>query len=131
MTTREAAAMYEAQHVMSVSGRRDAIYNPHGKPVSDLPVIYGFNNGGSRDWLNACAIAADGTVLGGHICSSEAYIPHDLGVLEGTRSDRHAKYREHYPDGYRMEFVPYREMYAHAGLMRAIELNKANAPQQA
>jgi hypothetical protein len=31
---------------------------------------------------------------------------HDLGILEGTRPDRHETFQKHYPDGYRMEFIP-------------------------
>jgi hypothetical protein len=50
-------------------------------------------------------------------------MPHDLGILEGTRPDRHETFRKHYPDGYRMEFVPYAEVEAHAGLKEAFRLN--------
>lgn len=47
------------------------IFNPHDKPETELPVIYGFNNGGSDDWWYGCLIAEDGTGLGSHICSAE------------------------------------------------------------
>jgi hypothetical protein len=125
MTTAAAQALYEAQHVYQYEGCACAVFNPHGKPVTELPVIYGFNNGGSPGWMSAVAIAADGVVLGGHCCSSEAYMPHDLGVLEGTREDRHRdQYSKHYPDGYRMEFVGSDSLDAHAGLSEAFRLNK-------
>lgn len=26
-----------------------AVYNPHNKSLEDLPIIFGFNNGGSRE----------------------------------------------------------------------------------
>lgn len=127
MTTRAAARLYLAQHLLEVEGRPIAIFNPHEKPVEELPVIYGFNNGGSPGWYNAMLMADDGTNLGGHLCSHPAYIPHDLGILEGSRPDRHETFREHYPDGYRMEFVPggADAVRGHEGLMAAYALNQA------
>jgi hypothetical protein len=105
-----------------------AVFNPHNKPITELPVIYGFNNGGSvgwMSWMSATAIAEDGTVLGGHICSAEYFMPYDLGIYEGARPDRHENdYQKHYPDGYRMEFVPSEEIEGHVALHAAFELNK-------
>lgn len=103
----------------------DAVYNPQVLPEDQLPTIYGFCNGGSPGWLEAAVVAQDGTYLGGHICSSEGYMPADLGVLEGTRPDRHETFREHYPQGYRMAFVPYAQVKGHAGLQAALEANRA------
>ncbi|RIY41981.1 hypothetical protein [Neopusillimonas maritima] len=122
MTTEAAAALYEAQHIYQMQGRPIAIYNPHDKPVSDLPVIYGFNNGGRPGWFSGALISQDGKWLGGHLCSSEAYMPHDLGILEGSRPDRHEEFKEHYPDGYRMEFVGYDDVLSHEGIKKAAEL---------
>lgn len=105
----------------------NAIHNPHGKPVDALPIIYGFNNGGRTGWLEGALLAADGTLLGGHVCSSEGFMPCDLGVLDGSRPDRHETFRKHYPDGYRMEFVGYEAVRGCAGLMEAIERSNALA----
>lgn len=104
-----------------------AVFNPHKKPVAELPVIYGFNNGGSPGWFSAVLIAEDGTGLGGHLCSHECYMPGDLGILEGSRPDRHETFREHYPEGYRMEFVPHGAVLAHPELTLAFERNKVLA----
>ena len=120
MTTPAAARFYEAQHALQMEGKAVAVYNPHGKPIQELPVIYGFNNGGSAGWLDAVLIAQDGKMLGGHVCSAESYMPHDLGILEGTRPDRHEGFCEHYPDGYRMEFVGHGDVPEHVGLQAAI-----------
>ena len=98
------------------------MYNPNGGPVSELPVIYGFDNGGGSLFLSALLIAEDGTHLGSHACSSEAYMPADLGILEDSRPDRHEKFKEHYPDGYRMEFVSYDDVPNHEKLMAAIKI---------
>lgn len=125
MTTPEAAARYEAQHQFENRGRGVAVHNPHSKPEAELPVIYGFNNGGSSGWLQGVLLAEDGTPLGGHICSSEGYMPHDLGVLVGTRPDRHEAFRAHYPDGYRMAFVGHVAVPQHEALLHAIELCNA------
>ena len=120
MTTKEAAAKYLAEHLSTCQGRPVSTYNPHGVSIDDLPVIYGFNNGGRSGWLEAVLLSQDGAQLGAHICSDEGYMPADLGVLEGTRPDRHETFREHYPDGYRMEFVPYEDIKTHAGFQEAL-----------
>jgi len=125
MTTKEAEQLYLAQHLNQWADRGWAVYNPHDKPIDALPVIYGFNNGGGPGWMSACLIAEDGTPLGGHCCSHEGYMPADLGVLEGSRPDRHEYFRKHYPDGYRMEFVSGSEVKGHEKLMAAI--NVANS----
>lgn len=108
-----------------------AVYNPHNKPVSELPVIYGFNNGGSPGWMSACLLAEDGSAMGGHICSSEGFMYGDLGILEGRREDRHEEFRKHYPDGYRMDFVPGDEVKTHAGLDAAYQKHLAKQTQDA
>lgn len=126
MTTPAAERLYRAQHCLAVEGKGAAIYNPHDRPVDELPVIYGFNNGGSRGWLSGQLVAEDGAGLGGHICSHEDYMPHDLGILKGSRPDRHEAFRSHYPDGYRMEFVP-GDPREHEGLMAACKRNQVLA----
>jgi hypothetical protein len=127
MTTRAAEALYEAQHVYKYEGRPSAVFNPQNKPVNELPVIYGFNNGGRHGCLQAVLLAQDGTELGGHTCSSEAYMPADLGILEGTREDRHEEFKAHYPGGYRMEFVRWADVPTHEGLKAAYSSNQARA----
>jgi hypothetical protein len=129
MTTAAAAALYEAQHVYMYEGRKAAVFNPHEKNIGELPVIYGFNHGGSEGWMSAVLISADGVVLGSHCCSSEAYMPSDLGVLDGTRPDRHQDFQKHYPDGYRMEFISFRDVRKSAGLMAAIAIFQADSAE--
>ena len=120
MTTLVAEALYLAQHEHEHRNRKYAVFNPNGKNISELPVIYGFNNGGDVAILEAVLIAEDGIFLGGHCCSHEGYMRHDLGILEGTRPDRHETFRDHYPDGYRMDFVGYADIKDHAGLNAAL-----------
>jgi hypothetical protein len=109
------------------------IYNPKNKPVEELPVIYGFNNGGSPGWYSGCLLAEDGTGLGGHVCSSEGFMYGDLGVAKGSRPDRHETFREHYPDGYRMDFVRSEDVRSHQGLAAAYQKNqqKSKAAKEA
>ncbi len=83
------------------------------------PKIYCFSNVKGGGEGIALAMAEDGTVLGSHFCSSEYYVPGDLGVIPGSRPDRHEAYAKHYPDGYEMEFVPDREVASNAGLQAA------------
>ena len=130
MTTAAAEKLYLAQHLVEWEGKGYAVYNPHDKPLAELPVIYGFNNGGDVGWYDATLLAEDGHCLGGHICSHEGYMPHDLGIIEGSRPDRHKTFREHYPDGYRMDFVGADRVRAHPGLAVAYERKQAIANEQ-
>lgn len=122
MTTPAAAALYLAQHNYANEGKSWAVFNPQNKKIEELPVIYGFNNGGSPGWFQGVLLAQDGTVLGGHCCSDEGYMYEDLGILEGTRLDRHETFQKHYPDGYRMEFVKYAEFKGHKAINDAMAL---------
>lgn len=112
-----------------------AIFNPHNKLVEELPVIYGFNNGGRPGWYLGALLAENGYGLGSHLCSSEGYMYGDLGILEGRREDRHEGFRQHYPDGYRMDFVTTPELLAksnpgfEAACARADELTAAEQPK--
>lgn len=126
MTTPLAEKLYLAQHEYEWEGTPYAIHNPNNKPLPELPVIYGFNNGGSKGWLQAVLLAEDGTCLGGHCCSHEGYMRHDLGILEGSRPDRHEEFRKHYPDGYRMNFVPWED----EELQAAFKKNQEKKAQQ-
>lgn len=121
MTTPAAAARYLAEHLVRNKDLGWAVFNPQDKPLEELPVIYGFNNSGPSDYLMAVLIAEDGTVLGSHICSHEYYMPYDLGILEGTRPDRHDTFKLHYPNGYRMEFVGRSDAPEHNGLNAALD----------
>ena len=100
------------------------IYNPENKPVEELPTIYGFNNGGQQGFMHAQLIAEDGVGMGSHACSSESFMPRDLGIIKGTRPDRHKGFKKHYPEGYKMEFVSYGDVNKHEGLQKAFELNQ-------
>lgn len=127
MTTEVAAKLYLAQHESEMQDKKWAVHNPQNKPILELPIIYGFNNGGSVGNYSAVLLAEDGTALGGHLCSAEGYMLHDLGILEGTRPDRHETFHKHYPDGYRMIFISMAEVKEHKGLMRACEKNQEQA----
>lgn len=129
MTTAQAAALYLAQHNMQWGDKPYAVYNPHNKSIGELPVVYGFNNGGGPGLYSGQLIAEDGTALGGHACSAEGYMYYDLGILEGSRPDRHETFRKHYPDGYRMDFVPYDQVRQHEGLEAAYQKNQQKAKE--
>lgn len=123
MTTEAAANLYLAQHLFDQQGRKRAAYNPHGKPTGELPLVYGFNNGGERDMWEAVVVAEDGTWLGSHCCSHEGYMPSDLGMLEGN-TYRAEAFTKHYPDGWRTEFIGAKDVPTHEGLNKAFRLNK-------
>ena len=124
MTTVAAARLYLAQHLVEWEGKGYAVHNPDDRSLAELPVIYGFNNCDDPQWCSGILMAEDGTALGGHLSSHESYMPHDLGILEGSRPDRHETFRAHYPDGYRMEFVRAADVRDHKGLMDALGPNQ-------
>ncbi len=124
MTTPEHEQLYEAQHIAKMKDKGYVTHNPHNKPVHQLPVIYGFNNGGQPRWMHACLIAEDGTPLGDWVCSSEAFMSNDLGIIEGSSSHWRETFHRHYPDGYRTEFVGIEEVPNHEGLNTALQLMK-------
>jgi hypothetical protein len=128
MTTASVAALYIAQHNHVWADKVYAVFNPQNRLLDELPTVYGFNNGGSHGMLSAVLLAEDGTHLGGHGCSAESYMHHDLGILEGSRPDRHETFQKHYPAGYKMDFVGADEVETHAGLNAAYEANQASRP---
>lgn len=85
--------------------------------------IYCFNNGGSPGWYHAIAIAEDGHVLAGHVCSHPSFIPHDLGIASTWK---HEKYNAHYGEGnWELELVAYEDLDNHPGLKAAFAKNDA------
>lgn len=130
MTTKAMADRYLAEHLARVGGRKWAVFNPNNLPEYELPVIYGFNNGGGGGLLSAALVSEDGEWLGGHACSHEGYMENDLGILEGTRADRHETFQKHYPEGYRMEFVRYSEFKDHKKLQEACQLAEAKSEEK-
>lgn len=109
--------------------KKNAVFNPHDKPINELPFIYGFNNGGSPGWYMGQLITQDGYGIGNHLCSAEGYMPHDLGIFEGSRPDRHKSFQKYYPDGYRMEFIPTSQLGEHKGINAAFKASKSLDPE--
>lgn len=88
--------------------------------------IYCFNNGGSHGWMHAVAIADDGHVLAEHVCSSEGFMSHDLGI---TSTWKHENYNAHFGEGrWVLEWVS--NPSDHAGLQEAFRLNAALAQKE-
>jgi len=52
--------MDRPQHIEEYQGHKAAVFNPNGIPVYDLPIILGFNNGGSPEASVARAAPEDG-----------------------------------------------------------------------
>ena len=86
--------------------------------------IYCFSNVKDGGDGIAYAMADDGNVLGSHWCSHEGYVPQDLGVIDGSRPDRHEDYKKHFPNGYEMEFIKSNKIESHKGLQKAFKLNQ-------
>jgi hypothetical protein len=78
--------------------------------------------------VHAQALAEDGTGLGGHISSNEFFARHDIGL---TSDWHHDAYREHYPDGYEVEWIEYKDLDSHEGFQKALKLNQERAARTA
>ncbi len=113
-----------AKHNLKYKDRKPVVFNPLKQEEDKLPTIYCFLKIIEGQKGIAVAVSQDGYVLGTHACSSEQYVPHDLGVLERTRLDRHdISYKKHYPNGYKMAFIKNEEMKAHSGFQEAYQKN--------
>jgi hypothetical protein len=98
------------------------VFNPYDKPLDELPIIFVFVNGHALGGPIGVALSENGHDLGSHACSSEGYVPGDLGARPGFRKDRHTnQYQTHYPDGYRMEYVPSQQIDEHKKLQAAFK----------
>lgn len=86
--------------------------------------IYGFCNSYSPGWEIAMALAETGQVLATHCCSSEGFMPGDLGMDGGDWSGKHEVYNEAFPDGWEAEFVWSHNIDKHEGLQAAIKKAK-------
>lgn len=119
MTTEQAEIMYLNQHLEDCKDLKNVIYNPHNIKYDKLPFIYGFNNGFRESFFEAFLLSEDGICLGGHACSNESYMPWDLAIIN-PNSDRHNAFKKHYPNGYRMIFIPSNDVKNNTGLQEAI-----------
>jgi len=125
MTTKEAEARYIAQHERDMEGKKNVVYNPEEKEISELPVIYGYSTGRELLYPHSVPgylIGEKGNVFRSQISSNEEYLPSDLGVLEGESPGRHEEFKKHYPNGYRMEFVKKEQMENNKGFREAYKL---------
>lgn len=92
--------------------------------MTDKPKIYVFCNSCAPQWHSALALAEDGTVLAGHVCSDHLWIPHDMGA-EGS-DWKHDDYDKHYPDGWELVLVEsLNDPKKHPGCAAAIVLAEA------
>ncbi len=114
------------ESIETLFSRDYEIYNPLNKDTKELPYIFGFNNGVSfGNYYEGCLISQNGYFLGGHICSSENFMYGDLGVIKNSRKDRHEEsFKKHYPNGYKMIFIPYDKVPLIKEIQEAFILNK-------
>lgn len=95
--------------------------------------IFGFINDENAFGFQAIAIGEDGKVVASHICSSESWAVHDLG-MDGQSNWKHDLYNAAYPGGWETEFVFSKNISIitgskfssinHPGLLAAFELSK-------
>jgi len=66
------------------------------------------------------ALAEDGVGIASHYSSGENWSKHDMGI---TSDWKHAYYEKHYPNGYELEWIDFKDLDNHEGYLKAMELN--------
>jgi hypothetical protein len=89
-----------------------------------MATVYLFSNAIGRSECCGFALADDGVMLATEWCSCDDYVRRDLGGYEYTRADLREKYAAHFPQGYQIVYVPWRNVIHHAGLQAAIALHR-------
>lgn len=86
-----------------------------------LRTIYGFLNGMLPDGLLiVTAVAEDGEVITSVAVKSENEGKRALGMDRKTRN-RHQLYQDKYPDGVKLEWIPFGLTTKHLGLQNAVK----------
>jgi hypothetical protein len=67
------------------------------------------------------ALAEDGTGLCSHLSSNPSFSRHDMGI---TSDWKHDIYKDHYPDGYELEWIETKDLDTHPGFIAAYDLNQ-------
>jgi len=98
------------------------IFNPHDKPIDELPTIYGFSKGNANETHFGCLLSEDGTLIHTKQSPTEFHLQYDLGILKDTQYEMHKYLRVYYPDGYRMEFVPSWKILNHGKLLKIMKI---------
>ncbi|TXH52572.1 MAG: hypothetical protein E6Q97_15625 [Desulfurellales bacterium] len=94
--------------------------------MTDKPKIYVFVNSGFRtNNLSVYAMAEDGEILAGHVCSHVGFIPGDMGL---NSNNKHEFYMGKYPDGFELKYLNELEAMTDPGFREAIKKNVARGP---
>jgi hypothetical protein len=70
------------------------------------------------------AMAEDGTGLANHLSSNISFSKHDMGL---TSDWKHDYYKEHYPDGYELEWIEEKDLDNHVEFCKACKINSEQA----
>jgi hypothetical protein len=98
---------------------RWTVFNPSGRPLSELPVVYGYEVmfKWKVSFVGLLSAAGDSYAIA---IGRGIDAPSRLGVVSGSRPDVDQYLRARHPNGYRMEFVPWVDFEAHEGLAKAL-----------
>jgi hypothetical protein len=73
------------------------------------------------------ALAEDGKCLARHLSSSVSFSKHDMGL---TSDWKHEHYKEHYPDGFELEWIDEDKLDGHEGFKAAYQKNQEKKKEQ-
>lgn len=101
------------------------VHNPHGKPVEELPIIYGAAVADLKDLgVGGKTITQEGMFLANWLSSNEEFLKSDLGIVEGGKASMKVLFDRVYPDGYRTEYVSLKDHDTHpviGPILKAVE----------
>ena len=103
------------EFITRYNGHMQAFYNPNNRLIADLPTIYGYTAERKGSSLVGRLVAQDGTIFASQICDDESHMLISFGIISNA-NENHKMFKEHYPDGYKMELVLEKETPTHAGL---------------
>lgn len=111
---------------------RSAMQDPNQNPQQHpKPTIYCFIQG--EPWpgdVSVVALAESGALLASHVSSSAEWARNDIGAppegaeLTPIGHSKHRVYGEHYPKGYRVEWVERDAVESHPGVQAAYDANR-------
>lgn len=95
--------------------RNPIIHNPNNKKIQQLPVILGFNSADKRfkTMVIGKVISEDNVIISTHVSTNESYLLQDLDLVKHNFGNKYnlGKYINIYPDGFRIEFISYPDVF--------------------
>lgn len=105
------------------------VYNPHNVSEDSLPTLYGVVLTLFASDIGVTVMDKEGKYIYQHISSDEHFAKIDIGFTIGSKFDQ-SLYMRFYPDGYKTEFVSFREVDKHPVIGPLFAAKPNNKPDE-